>query len=139
MRTLLMLAAVAIFALGAQAETVFESWEGSHTVLGMYGAGDPPIIASIRSGAPIDPVHGSQVLQLVDNSPTGTPQAFVAWVRNIAYGDTVTVSLHRYDVTPATAPSCARTSSPSSTRTAGTGTAPASPTTVPIRSSGLSA
>ena len=106
MRTLLMLVVVVVLASFAQAETVFESWEGSHSVLGMYGTGDPPIIAEPVLGLPIDPAHGAQMLQLTDNSPTGTPQAYVAWIRNLAETDTVTVTLHRYDITPGTAPSC---------------------------------
>ena len=106
MRTLLMLVAVVVLASVAQAETVFESWEVMHSVLGMYGTGDPPIIAEPVLGIPIDPQHGAQMLQLVDNSPTGTPQAYVAWIRNVADGDTIDVTLHRYDMTPGTAPSC---------------------------------
>ena len=106
MRTLLMLVVVAVLASATQAETVFESWEGTHTVLGMYGTGDPPIIAEPVLGTPIDPYHGAQMLQLVDNSPTETPQAYLAWIRNLAETDTVTVTLHRYDITPGAAPSC---------------------------------
>jgi len=108
MRALLAIAVVLLVSgscLG-QRYDVFESWEGAATLLGTYGTGSPPIIATIRSGTPIDPVHGTQYLELEDNSPTGTPQAYVAWVKNLAPGDEVYVSLWRYDDTPDVPPSC---------------------------------
>jgi hypothetical protein len=105
-RAMLVIATAALIAPVALAETAFESWEGSHTVLGMYGTGSPPILAQAIDDTVCVPVHGEQVLRLIDNSPTGTPQAYVAWIRNLAQDDTVTVTLHRYDVTPDGAPSC---------------------------------
>ena len=108
MRALLAFAVIVLAtspALG-QGTSAFESWEGTHTLLGSYGTGSPPIIATIRAGTPIDPYHGLQCLELEDNSPTGTPQAFVAWIKDLAPGALVTVSLWRYDTTPGASPSC---------------------------------
>ena len=108
MRALLALAIVAVLASSAfgQGASAFESWEGTHALLGMYGTGSPPIIATIRAGLPIDPVHGFQTLELEDNSLTGTPQAYVAWIKDLAPGALITVSLWRYDDTPDASPSC---------------------------------
>lgn len=89
----------------ALAGTVQFGWEGPDTVLGMTGTGTPPILASLAG----DPVHsGSQALRLEDNSPTGTPQAFVAWVVGLAEGDEVTAGFWRYDTTPGTQPPSCR-------------------------------
>jgi len=108
MRTLLLFAFVTLAVVPAhgQGTIVSESWEGTHTVLGMFGTGEPPIIAEAVADFPVDPVHGDQVLRLIDNSPSGTPQAFVAWVRGLLPGDTVEAILWRYDDTPGTSPSC---------------------------------
>lgn len=108
MRALLVIALVALVASAASGRSIsaFDSWEGTYTVLGMYGTGEPPIIEEIAIGAPPEPVHGAQTLKLTDNSPTGTPQVYVAWVKNLSAGDTVSVSLWRYDTTPDAAPSC---------------------------------
>ncbi|MCK7535751.1 MAG: hypothetical protein MZV63_34560 [Marinilabiliales bacterium] len=55
----------------ANAATATCDWEGTETVLGLYGTGTPPIVVSLVS----DPVHGgSQALSLEDNSPSGTPR-----------------------------------------------------------------
>lgn len=80
-------------------------WEDGGTVLGLYGSGDPPIIAT-NVGAP-DPVFMEMhSLRLVDNEPSGTPQAYVAFIWNLVDGDVVTAGFWRYDVTPGAAPSC---------------------------------
>jgi len=95
--------ATMVLAQAALAGTASCGWEGSATVLAVYGAGDPPIIAEIDT----DPVHsGSQSLYLEDNEPDGTPQAYVAWILGLEDGDEVTATIWRYDVTPAAAPSC---------------------------------
>lgn len=97
----------AMFALAAaaQAATATCDWEGTETVLGLYGTGEPPIVVSLVT----DPVHGgSQALSLEDNSPTGTPQAYVAWIVGLSDGDEVTASFWRYDITPGTTPPSCR-------------------------------
>ncbi len=99
MKSVFILMAAAAFSIVMAEETATCGWEGSETVLGVYG----DIIASIAT----DPVHdGSQSLQLVDDQETGTPQAFVAWVTGLSDGDIVTASFWRYDVTPSGSPSC---------------------------------
>ncbi|NOQ23458.1 MAG: hypothetical protein GQ565_12535 [Candidatus Aegiribacteria sp.] len=81
--------------------TVNCGWEGTATILGMYP--DTCIIASIAT----DPVHsGTQSLYVEDNAPSGTPQAFVAWIVGLQNGDEVTGSFWRYDMTPDAAPKC---------------------------------
>ena len=57
-------------------------------------------------GAP-DPVHwGLRSLRLEDNSYSGTPEAYVAWVWGLQDGDIVEACLWRYDTTPEGSPSC---------------------------------
>jgi hypothetical protein len=88
----------------AMAGSATFGWETDDTVLGLYGSGEPPIVATLVA----DPVHsGAQSLSLEDNSPDGTPQAYVAWILGLSDGDEVTASFWRYDVTPgSTPPSC---------------------------------
>jgi hypothetical protein len=105
MRTLLVFGLIAVLTLSANADMVLCGWEGGVPVLGMYGSGAPPILASF--GQPPDPYHGGvQSLRLEDNSPTGTPQAYVAWVTGLMDGDIVEASIWRYDTTPDASPSC---------------------------------
>jgi hypothetical protein len=92
------------FVITCEQELGFD-WEDLTTVLGLYGIGVPPIIAT-NVGAP-DPVYGGlRSLRLEDNSASGTPQAYIAWVRNLQDGDCVKASFWRYDVSPGIAPSC---------------------------------
>ena len=105
-RPALAIAAVLLLTPLGHAYTVSESWEGAHTVLGMYGTGDPPIFADVVACEPPGAVDGSRTLRLVHNSPTGTPTAYVAWVTGLGDGDIVSASIWRYDVTPGTSPSC---------------------------------
>jgi hypothetical protein len=106
MRVMLLVAVALMFALPAFANPVpVVDWECHYTVLGLYGAGDPPIIAT-NVGVP-DPVwEGERSLRLEDNSPSGTPQAYVAWVRGLVGGETITACISRYDDTPGVSPSC---------------------------------
>lgn len=80
-------------------------WEdGISTDLGQYGTGTPPIIAT-NVMAP-DPVYsGSHSLRLEDNSPSGTPQSYLAWVQGLSEGDVVTAGFWRYDDSPGASPS----------------------------------
>jgi hypothetical protein len=105
MRPLLILAFVLVAASFVHADTVVCGWEGGIPVLGLYGTGEPPIFATFS--APPDPHHGgAQSLRLEDNSPSGTPQAYVAWVKGLSDGDVVEVGIWRYDTTPGVSPSC---------------------------------
>ena len=105
MRILIALVTFLAVALTAAANVAPYDWEAGDTVLGLYGTGDPPIIVT-NVGAP-DPVHwGQRSLRLEDNSPTGTPQAYVAWVWGLVDGDVVEACVWRYDTTPGDSPSC---------------------------------
>jgi hypothetical protein len=100
------LSLVLVTAMPVSAHVWYESWEGSSSVLGMYGTGEPPLFAEPVSGSSIGAVDGTQVLWLMDNSPDGAPQAFVAWVQSLEAGDSVAASIWRYDDTPDAVPSC---------------------------------
>jgi len=80
-------------------------WEDGETVLGLFGTGDPPILAT-NVGAPDPVLSGDYSLRLEDNSPTGTPQAFVAYVWGLTDGQVITAGFWRYDDTPDGSPSC---------------------------------
>ena len=101
---------LALVGAGAQASMICPNpasygWEDGGTVLGLYGTGTPPIIAT-NVGAP-DPVFsGDRSLRLEDNSPTLTPEARIAWVTGLLHGDLIDASFWRYDTTPGAAPSC---------------------------------
>jgi hypothetical protein len=94
---------VVIAAAPASAQqTMTHGWEdGTSTIIGQYSD-----IDAYNVGAP-DPVHtGSRSLRLVDQAASGTPQAFIAWITNLADGDVVDASFWRYDDTPGASPSC---------------------------------
>jgi hypothetical protein len=105
MKALLVIAILLVLAPFASADSVTCGWEGGVPVLGLYGTGEPPIFATFS--APPDPCHGGlHSLRLEDNSPTGTPQAYVAWITGLADGDVVEATVWRYDTTPDASPSC---------------------------------
>ena len=110
MRAVLVLAFAILLAAPASAQvvTVTESWEGWYwdSILGSYGMGFPAVLAVAVSDAPCEPVDGVQVLRLTHNSNSGSPEAYVAWIRGLIPGDTVEASFWRYDVSPETPPSC---------------------------------
>jgi len=107
MKALFAIALVALVVSTAPcAVTETESWEGTYTVLGMFGSGSPPIIAEALPNDPPGPVDGLQTLKLTDNSESGTPQVYAAWVRGLSDGDTVRVSIWRFDMSPGASPSC---------------------------------
>ena len=87
-----LLLALPLAALASQ--TIVYDWDGtSDTVLYVYGNG----IATIAS----DTVHsGTQSLNFEEDPLSGTPQACVAWVRDLVDGDVVTASIWVYDSTP---------------------------------------
>jgi hypothetical protein len=80
-------------------------WEYGEEVLALGGEGSPPIITDNVPHP--DPIHaGERSLMLVHNSPSGTPQAYVAWVTGLGTADVVEASVWRHDVTPDAPPSC---------------------------------
>lgn len=103
MSKLMTLLLILVFSQTVAAVTATYGWEGSATVLALEGTGTPPMNVAIDT----DPVHsGSQSLYLEDNSPSGTPEAYVAWIIGLEDGDEVTATFWRYDTTPAASPSC---------------------------------
>ncbi len=96
---------VALLAAPAYAVQVVEyGWEDGdtawRTILGSYLDIDASIV-----GAP-DPVYaGEKSLKLIDQTESGTPQAFVYWVTGLEVGDVVEASFARYDDTPGSSPS----------------------------------
>jgi len=97
MKSLLLLLVIPVAALATQTETY--GWEGSNTVVGVYGNGHPDLEYS-------SPVYmGTQSLEFWESPYSGTPQAFVCWVKYLNEGDTVAASFWVYDTTPGTNPS----------------------------------
>jgi len=67
--------------------------------LGIYGDMNCSIVTS--------PVHtGTYALQCEDAQASGTPQAYVVWIKGLTDGDVVTAGFWRYDDTPGASPSC---------------------------------
>ncbi|MFO8183949.1 MAG: hypothetical protein R6U39_07215 [Candidatus Aegiribacteria sp.] len=100
MKKLLALIVVLAFSQTAMAQqTETYGWEESHTVLGVYGNGNPELEYT-------DPVYsGSQSLKFYESPLGGTPQAYLCWVQNLDEGDTVVASFYVYDDTPSGYPS----------------------------------
>ena len=99
---------VVLFAAGLAAAnpvpSVWCDWEHGETLFHVEGTGDPAIIATNVTDP--DPVHeGTHALRLEDNSPDGTPEAWIAYLYDLDEGDEVTVGFWRYDTTPSVAPS----------------------------------
>lgn len=91
--------AMLFVAANAMALTVTYGWEDGGTVLGTYGT----VLASNTNQLANT---GSRSLKLVDNySGSNTPQAYVAWIKNLQAGDIVTASFWVYDTTPGGSPS----------------------------------
>jgi hypothetical protein len=102
MKTLTVMALATLFiAASASAATVEYGWEDGGVILGSYGDIDASSVTTP------DPVHGgSHSLYLLDQAASGTPQAYIAWVKGLSDGDEVTASFWRYDDTPGASPSC---------------------------------
>jgi hypothetical protein len=100
-RMLMILAALALMAGAASAQVVVTyGWEDGDTVIGTYA----DIDASLAT-AP-DPVHGGMYsLYLLDQTASGTPQAYVAYIWGLQDGDEVTACFWRWDDTPGASPS----------------------------------
>jgi hypothetical protein len=82
---------------------IFCGFEGGETVLDLFGTGEPPILAENVG----DVFYGGDSsLRLIDNSPSGTPQAYIAYIWGLTDGQEITAGFWRYDDTPGAAPSC---------------------------------
>jgi hypothetical protein len=84
--------------------TCIYDWEDCGTVLGIYPDMNAQIVTNVT--AP-DPVHGGlRSLKIEDNLASGTPQAYVAWITDLADGDSIWAEFWRYDNSPGASPSC---------------------------------
>lgn len=108
MRTLLFLCSAFVLTIGPAAANpvpVIEcGWENDEGAIALVGTGDPAIIAT-NVTAPDPVLGGVRALRLEDNSPSGTPEAWVAYLYDLEDGDVVTIGFWRYDTTPGGAPS----------------------------------
>ena len=79
-------------------------WEDGGTILGSYGnLGSATVATATDDGAA--PYLNSNLLRLVEDPYSGTPQAFISYVRNLSDGDQVTACFSTYDITPGSSPS----------------------------------
>jgi len=70
--------------------------------IGYFGDGEPPILANLVN----TPVHGGNwSLRVEDNAASGTPEAYLVWIKGLSDGDQVTAGFWRYDTTPGASPS----------------------------------
>lgn len=106
---LLLLAFVAALAVSAVANpipVITCGWEDpSATVLGLYPAdGSGMMVTNVTAPDPV--FDGDRALRVEDTLPSGTPQAYIAFVYGLEDGDQVTAGFWRYDDTPDGSPSC---------------------------------
>ena len=120
MRRFMVLAAVLV-GLGlltpaAYALTADYGWENGATILGSFPENlvDPLNVATGSDPWPdpldgidqtVTPHGGAAMLQVTEAPHSGTPQAYLAYVEDIANGDMVTASFYGWDVTPEASPS----------------------------------
>ena len=101
MRLLLPTVLVVVMAGGAWADQIESyGWEdGVATILGYRGDIVNPTNVTDR-------VHtGNHALRVTESPTTGsTPQAYIAWIRNLVVGDTVNVCFWAWDDTPGSEP-----------------------------------
>ena len=108
MRTLLVIAAIAIVALPATAQvTCCYSWEDGGTVLGSYGVnaidftnvtGSQPGLAGDQGTWTCPGAYeGDNYLHVAESPHSGTPQYYIAWITGLTAGDVVTASCYIYD------------------------------------------
>jgi hypothetical protein len=116
MRALVVIAALAVFALPAAAQiSCCYSWEDGGTILGSYGSNavDDTNVTGVQTGvqgtAPgitcPGAYDGDYYLHVAEDPHSGTPQYYVAWITGLTDGDQVTVSMFVYENTPAASPS----------------------------------
>jgi hypothetical protein len=103
MRNLLLIGFVLLLAVPAFALTVSYGWEDGGTVLAYYPTGGM-VCTNVQAPDPV--FSGTSSLKCQDALASGTPQAYVAWVKGLVTGDVVYASFWAYDITPAGAPSC---------------------------------
>jgi hypothetical protein len=101
MKKLLLVALALLFVTpAAYGAFGFYGWEDGGTILGQYLD-----IDATNVGAPAPVFEGERSLYLVDQTASGTPQAYVAWIDGLLDNDVIDVCFARYDDTPGVAPS----------------------------------
>ncbi|MBD3348161.1 MAG: hypothetical protein GF400_03060, partial [Candidatus Eisenbacteria bacterium] len=115
MKYLLTLAIVALIAMPAMAQqTCCYSWENGGTILGFYGnLVDDTNVTGSQTGDDSEggtytcpgAYDGDNYLHVAEEPIGGTPQAYLAHITGLAYGETVTAGFYGYDITPMAAPS----------------------------------
>jgi hypothetical protein len=109
MKALLLLSALVLIALPAQAVVYCYSWEDGGTVLGSSLAVNITNVTGPQTGLCGDCAGGSYscpgaydgayYLHAAESPHSGTPQLWVAWVTGLNTGDVVTASFYGYDIT----------------------------------------
>jgi hypothetical protein len=110
--------AVALLAMPAMAAQVTQSygWEdGVGTILGYYGnVTDPTNVTGPQTGSQgsTSPDYtcpgahsGDRYLHVAEDPHSGTPQAYVAWIKGLTDGDVIDADFFGYDITPGASPS----------------------------------
>ena len=101
MKKLLLLAAIMMLAVAANAATYTYGWEdGTSTVLSGFDLYEATNVSDVV-------YDGNYALKFADATVdgAGTPQGYVCWVRGLLDGDVVSASIARYDDTPDASPS----------------------------------
>jgi hypothetical protein len=103
MRKLFAIAAIMLLAAPvALAATAVYDWENGATVLTIFPAGEM-ICTSVTAPDPV--MNGIYSLKCEDADPSGTPDAYVAWVDGLVEGQVVTAGFWVYDDSAGVSPS----------------------------------
>jgi hypothetical protein len=117
MRSLIVVTLVTVAAFATSASIIRNyGWEdGLHTIPGSYGnVVDPTNVTGPQSGSdggaggtygPSGANSGERYLHVAEQPHSSTPQAFLAFVENLAAGDVVDASFFGYDETAGASPS----------------------------------
>ena len=120
MKTILATFGIMALAVSLSCATLVEySWEDGGTILGSYGnlvnptnvaTGSDPGINNVDTptydpALTLTPRTGSGMLEVMEDPHASTPQAFIAYIENLAEGDLVTASFYGWDSTPSASPS----------------------------------
>lgn len=95
-------AAMGLMAASASAQFNYNAsydWEDGGTTLGQFGTN------LVTENSSEQAYTGVSSLKMIEDPPSGTPQAYVAWVKNLIDGDEITASFWVYDTTPGASPS----------------------------------
>ncbi len=96
------IAALGLMATSANAQFNYKGaydWEDGGTTLGQFGDN----LTTENSGE--QAYSGASSLKMIEDPASGTPQAYVAWVKNLVDGDEIICSFWVYDTTVDASPS----------------------------------